>query len=178
MHVIESIYSRWSPREYLPKPVDLETVHKIFDAARWAQSCFNEQPWRYWIAPIGKSEGRRQLESLLVEGNAYAKQAGILGLALAKKTFAHDGKPNRWAPHDLGAASQLVALAARGYGLMTRFMGGFDAEKAKTMVPADVEPMAMFVIGYAPPDLNMSERIRNPVEDFVSIETFGHKFDV
>lgn len=175
MDVIESIHTRWSPREYLPVKVDLITVYKIFETARWAQSSNNEQPWRYLIAPLG-NPGRTALEDLLAEGNAYAKQAGILGLACAKKTFTRDGSHNRTAQHDLGAASQLISLAARAHGLSNRFMAGFSVERARELCPGDYEPVAMFAIGKAVSDIPPKDRARREVAEFVSIGSFDTSF--
>ncbi len=142
-------HDRFSPREYTGDVVPEEELAGILETARWAQSCFNEQPWRFLIASRADGEMRETLESLLADGNAFAKEPWILGVAFAKKTFTLSGKPNQHAGFDLGAACQTLALAAFSRGWSTRFMAGFDFEKAKALCSSDFEPWAMFVIGRA-----------------------------
>ena len=149
MQLVDLLLRRWSPREYTSEPVEPRLLTEVFEAARWAQSSFNEQPWRYVFATRDDGGARARLESYLVDGNAFAKEAWVLGVSFAKRTFTRNAKPNRVAVHDLGAANQAMAFRAFELGLNTRFMAGFDVEKASELCPDDFEPVAMFVIGHA-----------------------------
>ena len=105
------------------------TLETLFEAARWAPSCFNEQPWLFLYAesPIDHA----LFASCLVEFNQrWAAKAPVLAFVLAKKRFDKTGEANRWASFDAGAAWMSLALQARKVGLYTHAMGGFDEEKA------------------------------------------------
>lgn len=177
--ISELIRSRWSPREFIPQKVDPNLLRELFEAARWAQSSFNEQPWRYLIAARDDRPLRQRLESLLIEGNAFAKDAWLLGVSYAKLTFARNQKPNRVAVHDVGAANQILALKAFDLGLNTRFMAGFDVAKAQELAPPDFAPVAMFAIGYATEKAlrtGPGERGRKPLEEYVFTGSWGKPF--
>lgn len=170
MEFSELLEKRWSPREFTSRKVNDGDLKAIFEAARWAQSSFNEQPWRFSIATKEDQPQRGQLEGYLVEGNAFAKDGWVLGVAFAKKTFTRNQKPNRVAVHDLGAAAQMVALRAFDLGLNTRFMAGFDVERARELCSAGFDPVAMFVIGYVKDEVlreGPGDRGRKAVEDYV-----------
>jgi nitroreductase len=170
MDFAQLIAKRWSPREFTSEPVAPTVLAKIFETAHWAQSSYNEQPWHYVIALADGSDARKRLESFLVEGNAFAKAAPVLGVAYARTTFTRNGKLNRVAQHDLGAANQVIAIAAWEHGLNTRFMAGFDLDQAEELAPAGFDPIAMFVIGRATPQAlaaGPGDRGRRPVKDFV-----------
>lgn len=147
--VIESILERWSPLAFDPKPVEEEKIRTMFEAARWAPSAYNEQPWRYVYALKGDAK-REVLEKLLVDGNAWAKNAGVLILSFSKKAFGHNGNPNRHHLHDLGASSAYLVEQATALGLVTHQMSGYDAERANEAlgVSNDYEPGSMIAIGY------------------------------
>jgi len=147
----ELIATRWSPREFLDRPVEDEKLRALFEAAGWAPSCFNEQPWRFVVATQGEPEEFGKVLALLGERNQpWAKTAYVLGFSAGKKTFTQNGAPNRFGMHDTGAASATLALEAVALGLRAHFMGGFDAEKARTEfhVPEDFEVGAAFAVGY------------------------------
>ena len=149
--VHELIAKRWSPREFLDKPVDPAKLHSVFEAARWASTCFNEQPARFVTATRDDAGGFQRILGLLVEQNQkWARGAFLLGFSASKRTFTHNGAPNRFAPHDLGSASANLALEAVAQGLHTHFMGGFDAARARTEfgIPDDFEIGAAFAVGY------------------------------
>jgi nitroreductase len=148
--ILDVIQNRWSPVAFDPTPLDKEQIRSLFEAGRWAQSNYNEQPWRYIYA--GKNDpGRSELESLLVEGNAYAKNAGLLLISFGSKKFAKNGKPNRFNLHDTGAASALITLQATSMGLISHQMSGYDSERANALlgVPEEFEPGSMMALGYA-----------------------------
>lgn len=147
--VIDPILERWSPLSFDPKPVEEEKILTMFEAARWAPSAYNEQPWRYVYAQKGDA-GREKLEALLVEGNAWAKDAGILMLSFSKKTFDRNGNPNRHHLHDLGAASAYLVAQLPSLGLVGHQMSGYDVDNANEAlgVPSDYEPGSMIAVGY------------------------------
>jgi nitroreductase len=129
---------RWSPRAFLPDPIADEDIKTLFEAARWSPSCFNEQPWRFVYAhqPLDLQKFR----SVLVESNQiWAGKAPLLVLAFSKKSFTQNGKPNRWADFDTGAAWMALSLQANKLGLHTHGMGGFDPGKAFAVTGMDSE---------------------------------------
>lgn len=175
--ILAPIVERWSPLAFSNRPVEPEKIATMFEAARWAPSSYNEQPWRYIYALKGDGTIRELLEGLLVPGNAWAKHAGILGISFAKKTFARNGKENRSALHDLGCATGYMMLQLSSLQLVGHQMSGFDHEHANQVlgVPEDFFPGSMFAIGYPgdhkalPEDLQKREdgsRARNPVDAF------------
>lgn len=144
---------RWSPRAFDPdRTVAHDDLIALLEAARWAPSCFNDQPWRYVVCnKATDAEGWRNAFSTLAEKNRlWAKNAPVLMLAVAMNNFNHNGKPNRLAMYDTGAASVSLCLQAVALGLIVHQMGGFDAEKAREVfkLPTDCTPMAMMAIGY------------------------------
>ena len=120
---------RWSPRAFDPTPIPDDTIRTIFEAARWAPSCYNDQPWLFHYAT-----SERELEifrGLLAEFNQqWAINAPVLCFLFARRRFAHNDKPNDWAVFDCGAAWMSMALQARMLGLYTHAMAGFDRDKA------------------------------------------------
>jgi nitroreductase len=147
--ILPLVAGRWSPRAFDPRPVEPEKLKRIFEAASWAASSFNEQPWRYFVA-LASDPHRPKIESLLVESNAWAKRAPVLIVAAASTTFARNGRPNAVAIHDLGLADASMSLQALQEGVAVHGMAGFDAARAKTelLMPADWQPVAMWAMGY------------------------------
>ncbi len=157
------IAHRWSPRAFLDKPVTQKTLHTILEAARWAASCNNEQPWRYIVARRENPGQFKQLLSVLVEKNQrWARGAPVLMLSAAKRTFAHSGKPNRFFLHDLGAASATLAIQAASMGVQVHQMAGLEIEKAREVfkIPEDFEPGAALALGYPAPAGDAPEEFR------------------
>lgn len=149
----ELMQSRWSPRAFdANKPVSHDDVLALLEAARWAPSCFNDQPWRFVVCNKAADEnGWQQAFSTLAEKNKlWARNAPVLILAVAMENFNHNGQPNRWAMYDTGAASVSLCLQAAAMALCAHQMGGFDAEKAREVfqLPDDCRPMAMIAVGY------------------------------
>lgn len=147
------IQTRWSPRAFAAeKPVSHSDVLALLEAARWASSCFNDQPWRFVVCD--KSTDTQSWENafaILADRNKlWAKNAPVLILAVAMQNFNHNGSPNRWAGYDTGAACANLSLQATALGLAVHQMGGFDAEKARAVfnLPDDCTPMAMLAVGY------------------------------
>src|SRR5467141_4788216 len=103
VQVHELIRNRWSPRAFAEKPVPGEVLRALFEAARWAPSSNNEQPWAYLVATKEDPENFAKMLGVLVEFNVnWAKNAPVLALAVAKLTFSKNNAPNRNAPYDLG----------------------------------------------------------------------------
>ncbi|HZV86430.1 MAG TPA: nitroreductase family protein, partial [Candidatus Binatus sp.] len=149
--VHDLIRDRWSPRAFANKPVEPAMLASIFEAARWAPSSSNEQPWAYLVATKDDPENFAKMLSVLVEFNAgWAKAAPVLVLAVAELKFHANGNPNRNAFYDTGAATALLSVEATARGLRVHQMAGFDPTKAKTVfdIPADWEPIAALAIGY------------------------------
>lgn len=150
--VINEIRHRWSPYAWSDRPVSSDDLRSLFEAARWAASSYNEQPWRYIVATRDNKQEYDKLLSCLVEGNqAWAKQVPVLALGCIKKTFTKNGKPNRVAVHDLGAASCQLTLEATSRGLNVHQMAGVQLEKAREVynLPDDFEVVTAIAIGYA-----------------------------
>ncbi len=151
--VPEIILKRWSPRAFADKPVSAADLRAVFTAAQWAASSYNEQPWRYIVGQRGDQHGSTYsliLGTLVDFNQGWAKTAPVLILSVARTTFAKNGKANRHALHDTGAASANLALAAAALGLHTHSMAGFDHERARAAfsIPADFEPAAVTALGY------------------------------
>ena len=122
---------RWSPRAFdADKAVSTRQLTQLMEAARWAPSCYNEQPWRYVVCDRNQSEADwEKALSCLVEGNrSWAARAPILMAAIASTQFTRNGKHNRWSEYDTGAASENLCLQATAMGLAAHQMGGFDAQ--------------------------------------------------
>ena len=176
--ILEVLRKRWSPVAFSSKPIDDATLESLFEAARWAPSCFNAQPWRFIIGRHG-TEAHARILSTLTPGNAaWAAHAYILGISVAHDLFAHNGKPNRWAAHDVGMASMSLAIEATARGLVIHFMGGFDQAKATDAlgIPEHHTPIAAFALGYhgdpatLTPELLAKEnkvRVRKPPAEVV-----------
>ncbi len=141
-------YQRWSPRSFQKVAIDQETQAKIFDAARWSPSCFNEQPW---LIVTSTDETFSVFLGLLTEGNQpWAKRGSLLGFIFARRCFTHNDKPNVLARFDCGAAWLGLTLQARRLGLYTHGMGGIHREKtydALSVSQADYEVMCGFALG-------------------------------
>jgi nitroreductase len=146
------IAHRWSGRAYDPgKPVMREQVIALLEAARWAPSCYGDQPWRFviWNKAEDMAGWQAAFETLSPGNQTWVKDAPLLVLVCADTLFNHNGQPNRWAQYDTGAAAENLCLQAVALGLMAHQMGGFDAEKIRAVagVPAQYIPMAMIAVG-------------------------------
>ncbi len=145
------IIRRKSTRAFSEQPVEPEKLRSILEAARWAPSSNNIQPWRFVVATKEEPEKYERLLSLLVEQNrVWAVNAPVLILSVAKLTHEAGERLNKFALHDVGLASANMAFQATSLGLAVHEMGGFNAEKARTVlnIPKDFEPVAMIAVGY------------------------------
>ncbi len=182
--VHELITKRWSPYSFDDRPVSDSDIHSLFEAARWAASSYNEQPWSYIVATKEDAAEFERLLSCLVEGNqVWAKAAPVLALGIATLKFARNKKPNRVAVHDLGLAAGNLCLEATARGLMVHQMVGILPDKAREIyeIPEDSEAVTGLAIGYVgnpdslPDTLKERDRAarqRKPLGEFV----FGGKW--
>jgi nitroreductase len=188
-HSIESLLQRrWSPRAFDPRPVERSVLLRVLEAARWAPSSYNEQPWRYIVTSHDDPERLKEAQGVLSPGNAWAIKAPVLICTVAQLTFARNGKPNRHSLHDVGAASENLLLQAIALGLFAHQMAGFDVEKARLVfqIPEGYEPVAMMALGYPARMETLTEeqraheqrpRARRPIEEFVFEGRFGNPIE-
>jgi nitroreductase len=145
---------RWSPRAFAETPITDAEIGALLEAARWAASCYNDQPWRFVVGRRGAGDGWQRLFDTLTPGNrAWCARVPVLMLSVAVGAFRHNGAANRHAQHDVGMASAQLALQASSMGLAVHLMAGFDRERAREAlaIPDGCEPMAMIALGR--PDL-------------------------
>jgi len=175
------ISRRWSARAFSNRHVEKSKLLSILEAARWAPSSRNEQPWRYIVFTNDNPEKLKKAQSVLKEINDYAKRAPILICAITKRTYSDNEIPNRLHFHDLGAANENMFLEAFNQGLIMHEMGGFDLQKAREVfnIPEDYEIGVMIAIGYQdtyhvlPDRLKekaFTPRIRKPLSKIAFIE--------
>jgi nitroreductase len=162
---------RWSPRALDPdRPVSTADLRSLLEAARWAPSCFNEQPWRFLVFDGNDPDALERARHCLADGNAWARRAPLLLLSVARETFKRNDKPNRHAQHDVGLAAENLVLQATHLGLAAHQMAGFDAAKASEAfhIPQGFTPMAMIAVAHPGPtedlDETLQERERAPRE--------------
>jgi nitroreductase len=170
--VLELVRERWSPLAFdHERPVEPEKLHSVFEAARWAPSAYNEQPWRFVVGTKDDDPETYQklLDVLMPFNQGWAQTAPVLALSLAKKTFTHNGSENRWAEYDTGQATGILLVQATELGLYVHQMAGYDADKARESlgIPDDFTPVAAFALGYLGdpsvlPDQKMRDRHADP----------------
>lgn len=188
--VLDLIKKRWSPVAFSDKLLSDEDLRSLFEAARWAPSCFNEQPSRYIVATRDRAEEFERMLSCLVEANqAWAKYASVVMLGVVSSKFAMNGKPNRHAMHDLGLASANLSLEATSRGLHVHQMAGILPEKARQVygIPEGHEVVTAIAIGYAkisdstPKDFRERDQLprqRRPSSEFVFGPKWGEAHEV
>jgi len=147
------IASRWSPRAFdKARAVTREQLTALLEAARWAPSCFGDEPWRFlvWDRSHDSAAWEQAFNCLAEANQKWVRNAPVLLCACADSLFGHNATPNRWAQYDTGAASENLVLQALALGLAAHQMGGFDAQKIRTTfsVPEAYMPMAMIAVGY------------------------------
>ncbi len=154
----ELITNRWSPYKFADRLVSKEDLLSLFEAARWAPSSYNEQPWRFIMATKSQPQEFEKLLSCLVPANQeWAKNASALALGITHLTFDRNGKENKAAIHDLGAAVSHLSFEATARGISVHQMIGIEPENARTAyaIPNDYEVLTAFAIGYS----DLSEKI-------------------
>ncbi|MBE0637523.1 MAG: nitroreductase family protein [Bacteroidales bacterium] len=177
---------RWSPRAFNGQAVEKEKLQRLFEAARWAPSASNEQPWLFIIGLSG-DETYQKIFSTLVEFNQlWTKTAPVLAVAIGRKSSVKTGKKNPWYGYDVGQSLAHLTFQAMHEGLYVHQMGGFEAEKISELfqIEDDFEALTVFTIGYPGdfkvlhPNLQKSElaeRQRKSQVDFVFSDKFGQK---
>jgi len=162
-HGVDELFvDRWSPRALSGEALTEEELLKLFEAARWAPSSYNNQPWRILYARRDTEHWQTFL-GLLVEGNrVWAKDAGALLLFVSKETFDFNGKPYPTHSFDTGAAWENIALQATMSGLVTHGMQGFDYERARTElnIPEGFRVEAMAAVGRPGDPATLPEQLR------------------
>ena len=175
----ELLSERWSPRAFDSRAVEPEKLRSLFEAARWAASSYNGQPWYFIVATRDDPENfNRVLESFVEFNQGWAKTAPVVGLSVAGLKFENNGQPNRHAFHDVGQAAANLALQATSLGLQIHQMAGILPNKASQLfsIPEGYEAVAGFALGYPgdpaslPDQLRERElapRVRKPLKSFV-----------
>jgi nitroreductase len=161
--VNELIASRWSPYSFANRAVSDEDLRSLFEAARWAPSSNNEQPWSYIIAKREDAdEFGRLLSCLVVFNQVWAKAASVLALSFSRLNFASNNEPNSAAIHDLGLAAGNLVLEATTRGLSVHQMAGILPDRARELysVPEGYEPKTAIAIGYAGEPIELPEKLR------------------
>lgn len=181
----ELLRTRWSPRSFAPQPVEDEKLKTVLEAARWAPSGGNLQPWSFLIArkeQDASSFGR--MTNCLSEGNLpWAPHAPVLGIAVAN-LLRKPEVPNRHAWHDVGMALLSIAVQATALDLFFHMMGGFSPDKARELfaIPVEYEAVTMFALGYLGDPEALAERhregelatrTRRPLTEFVFSDQWG-----
>jgi nitroreductase len=148
--VLPIFHARWSPRSFSDREVSRADLAKVFEAARWAASSFNEQPWRFLVGMRNSPAYKKILGSLMSFNQQWAVSAPVLILGAAKTKFSHNDAPNRVALYDLGAAASYLTLQAAALGLATHQMAGFDVDAARKAfeIPDDYLLGAVIALGY------------------------------
>lgn len=162
-HPVEPLFvRRWSPRAMSGDPVADAELSTLFEAARWAPSSYNEQPWRFLYARRDTPVWGRFFDLLVEANQAWAGRAAVLLCVTTRKVFSRNGKPNPVAVYDAGSAWENLALQGARMGLVVHGMAGFNFSKARTAlsVPDDYEVVAMAAIGrYGDPN-DLPESLR------------------
>ena len=184
--ILDVFAERWSPRAFADRPVEPEKIRRMLEAARWTMSSYNEQPWRYVVASRHDDpEAYENLLHCLNEFNRkWAQHAPVLMMSFYKTTFSQNDRPNRCAPHDLGAASAALTFQATAMDLYVHQMAGIEKDVVRETydVPDDFEPMAGLAVGYLGDPAMLSEskqssekspRSRKALGEFV----FGEEWD-
>jgi nitroreductase len=148
--VLPAFHERWSARSFADRSVSGEALKKVFEAARWAASAFNEQPWRFIVGRKGDTVYEKIFSTLMGFNQSWAGAAPVLILGVAKNKFSHNGTENGYALYDLGAASSYLTLQAAALGLTTHQMAGFDHEAARKAlaIPQEYALGAVIALGY------------------------------
>jgi nitroreductase len=180
--IAEFIVHRWSPRAFVDRPIEPAALASIFEAARWAASSYNEQPWRFiYAAKPDLAEFERLLGCLASTNQMWARNAGVLIFPVARLTFSSGslaGQPNRHALHDVGLATANLIYQAMALGLFAHPMAGFSPEKLRELcaIPEGYEPVTAVAVGYpgdpeslptALKEREVAPRVRRPLDEVV-----------
>jgi nitroreductase len=177
--VLPAVLARWSPRSFANRDVSPADLRKVFEAARWAASSYNEQPWRFLVGLRNSSTYKKIFSTLIGFNQGWAGAAPVLILGVASSKFRLNGTDNRHALYDLGAASSYLTLQAAALGLTSHQMAGYDQAAARQVleIPDSFVLGAVIALGYQgePSALGQEQliaqeiapRTRKPLSEFV-----------
>jgi nitroreductase len=177
--VLPVVLARWSPRSFTDRDVSPADLRRVFEAARWAASSNNEQPWRFLVGLRNSSTHQKIFSTLVGFNQSWAGAAPVLILGVASGKFSLNGTDNRHALYDLGAASSYLTLQAAALGLASHQMAGYDQAAARQAfgIPEDYLLGAVIALGYQgePSALGhekliaqeIAPRTRKPLSEFV-----------
>jgi nitroreductase len=183
--VNELIRQRWSPRSFTDRAVDHDTLVALFEAARWAASCNNLQPWRYIIATKNDQEAWEVAQNCTLDRNQrWTRLAPVIGYVMAEPVPLPGDRANLWHQFDAGMASAQLTIEAESRGLVVHQFAGidYDAVRETYEVPSHVDIICGIVLGYQGdpevliedlPGREREERKRNPLSDFVFQGRYG-----
>lgn len=180
-----NILNRWSPRSFNGEEISDKDLFTLFEAARWAPSSFNSQPWRFIFAKKNTKDWNRLFDLLVDFNKQWCTNASVLVVIISGKNFEHNGKPSPTHQFDTGSAWENLAIQATFQGLATHAMAGFDHDKAKKdlAVPDDFEVVAMVAIGKRGPKERLSAELkqrevpstRKPLDAIIMEGKFGNR---
>jgi nitroreductase len=179
--------SRWSPRSFRDDGVEKEKLQRIFEAAQWAPSSMNEQPWKFIVGEKGTDSYNKIFESLLDMNKRWAKNAPVLIVSLAKKNFTRDGRENFHFLYDTGQAVANLVFQATHEGLYTHQMGGFNFEvlKYNFTIPEEFYIVTVIAVGYlGKPEIldddlksrELADRERKDIGEIFYVDRFGNSW--
>ena len=183
--IFDLLQRRWSPRAFSETPIDPKIITRLFEAARWAASSRNDQPWRFIVASSEDIQVHQQMFDCLRPGNQkWAGNAPLLAIVLAPRHYSFTDEPNPIAYYDTGQAVANLVVEAMAHGLYCHQMGGIDRDKIQALyaVPEPYQPVVAIAIGYLgeaadlPEDLQdreLSERVRKPLSEIVFKGAWG-----
>jgi nitroreductase len=161
--VLPAVHSRWSARSFADREVSTADLHRVFEAARWTASAYNEQPWRFLVGVRNSLTYKKIFDTLIGFNQGWAGSAPVLILGAASTKFSHNGTENTYALYDLGAAASYLTLQAAALGLTTHQMAGFDQAAARQAfdIPDTYAMGAVIALGYQgePEALNHEQMI-------------------
>ncbi len=184
----ELLKRRWSPRAFADRPIPVEDIRSLFEAARWAPSSYNEQPWSFVIAEKNDRKSFDAVASCLLDANrVWAEKAPLLGVTATRTSFSCNRKPNPHAAYDLGQAMAHLTFQAAAMDLYVHQMAGFDPEIARRnlRIPEEYQPLTAFAVGYPgnPDDLpdhlrkiERATRSRKPLTGFLFSGQWGNAY--
>jgi nitroreductase len=187
--VLPAVMSRWSPRSFSSREVSAADLRRVFEAARWTASAYNEQPWRFLVGRRGSSTYKKIFSTLIGFNQSWAGSAQVLILGVASTKFSHNGTTNGYGVYDLGAAASYLTLQAAALGLSTHQMAGFDQEIARKAfeIPEDYAFGSVIALGYQGEPtalgneqllaLETAPRERKELKEFV-LEAWGEAADL
>ncbi len=179
--ILDEVKTRWSPRAFDPdRPVPEEDLLGVMEAARFAPSCFNEQPWRYIVAVQGEDDYQKILDVLNETNREWASNAPVLMIITSRKRFAKNDKENRWHLFDAGTSWGFLSLEAHRRGLHTHAMAGFSVDRTREAfdLGEDISIIAAVAMGYygnkedLSPELQKKEKpgLRKPTQEILLLK--------